>query len=161
MSSNQCNVSPSNLAALKMGENSSVTIIDVTEENTKKIKIVCGNNCQISIQGIKILNNSFFVFANDNATFEMGPGQLFNGHFNFMLHEPSAIKIGSDCLWGSGELLTSDCHSILDLSTKARINPAKDITIGNRVWLGAPVKVLKGATIGNDTVIASGSIVTS
>jgi acetyltransferase-like isoleucine patch superfamily enzyme len=58
-------------------------------------------------------------------------------------------------------LLTSDCHSILDLSTKARINPAKDIIIGDRVWFGAPVKVLKGAVIGNDAVVASGAIVTS
>ena len=144
MSINQCNVAPGKLDALKMGDNSSVIIIDVAEENLKKIKIVCGNNCKIAIRGIKVLNSSLFVFANDNATFDIGLGQLFNGHFRFLLHEPSAIKIGNDCLWGSGELFTSDCHSILDLSTKARINPAKDIIIGDRVWFGAPVKVLKG-----------------
>lgn len=161
MYSNQCNVDPSNLAVLKMGENSSVTIIDVAEENMKKIKIVCGANCKISIQGIKALNNSLFVFANDNAIFDIGSGQLFNGHFNFMLHEPSEIKIGNDCLWGSGVLLTSDCHSILDLSTKVRINPAKNISIGDRIWFGTTVQILKGAVIGNDTVVASGSIVTS
>ena len=37
---------------------------------------------------------------------------------------------------------------------------AQATTIGDRVWLGAKVTVLKGVTIGNDAVIGAGSVVT-
>ena len=32
--------------------------------------------------------------------------------------------------------------------------------IGDRVWIGANVTILKGVTIGNDAVIGAGSVVT-
>ena len=50
--------------------------------------------------------------------------------------------------------------SILDVSTGNRINPAKSITVGDRVWLGNNTTVLKGAVISNDSIVATGSIVT-
>lgn len=34
------------------------------------------------------------------------------------------------------------------------------MTIGDHVWIGANVTILKGVTIGENSVIASGSIVT-
>lgn len=40
------------------------------------------------------------------------------------------------------------------------INPSNPISIGNHVWLGKEVKILKGVTIGNNTVVGMGSIVT-
>ena len=36
----------------------------------------------------------------------------------------------------------------------------KPIHIGNNVWLGGDVKVLGGVTIGDNTIIGTGSIVT-
>jgi acetyltransferase-like isoleucine patch superfamily enzyme len=32
--------------------------------------------------------------------------------------------------------------------------------IGDRVWIGANVTILKGVTIGNDAVVGAGSVVT-
>ncbi|WP_308784544.1 DapH/DapD/GlmU-related protein [Lederbergia panacisoli] len=37
---------------------------------------------------------------------------------------------------------------------------AYPITIGHNVWVGGGVKIMPGVTIGDNTVIASGSIVT-
>lgn len=149
------------LGSCSVGANSLVYINAVPKTSLGKIRIVCGNNCMIMIRGIAALNSSLFIFMNDGACLDMGSGQLFNGHFDILLHEPSAIRIGMDCLWGSGQLMTSDCHSIIDCETKQRINPAKDIFIADRVWLGTNVKVLKGASVASDTVIASCSIVTT
>ncbi len=39
--------------------------------------------------------------------------------------------------------------------------PAKAISIGDDVWLGANVTVLKGARIGDGCVVATGSVVTA
>ncbi len=35
-----------------------------------------------------------------------------------------------------------------------------DVTIGENVWIGAKCLILKGVTIGNNAVIAAGSVVT-
>ena len=40
-----------------------------------------------------------------------------------------------------------------------RLNPPQDIEIGDHVWLGTRVLVLKGARIGSGTVVGAGSIV--
>ena len=37
---------------------------------------------------------------------------------------------------------------------------ARPISVGDNVWIGGGVHVMPGVTIGNDTVIAGGSIVT-
>ena len=55
---------------------------------------------------------------------------------------------------------TSDSHAIIELSTNKRTNPAKDIQIGNHVWIGLSCRILRGSTIGDNSIIGSGSIVT-
>jgi acetyltransferase-like isoleucine patch superfamily enzyme len=149
------------LASCSIGENSSIYLANTSKEIAGKIAVTCGKNCKIRIHGITALYGGIYIFANDSAILDMAHGQAFHGHFDLLMHEPSEIRIGAKCLWGSGHLMTSDCHSIIDQVTRKRLNPAKNISIGNRVWFGQSVKVLKGAAIGNDTVIASCSIVTS
>jgi len=46
------------------------------------------------------------------------------------------------------------------LSEGRRINLAKDIVIGDRVWFGDNVTVLKGVTVGNDSVLGIDAVVT-
>ena len=58
-------------------------------------------------------------------------------------------------------VLTSDYHSILDASSGRRINHAKDVVIGDRVWFCRDFTILKGANIGNDSVVAAKALVTS
>jgi maltose O-acetyltransferase len=62
----------------------------------------------------------------------------------------SAISI--DCL-----IYDTDWHRIDGLSLAA---PAAPTRIGRGVWLGARVMVLKGVTIGDNTVVAANSVVT-
>ena len=54
---------------------------------------------------------------------------------------------------------TGDSHSILGSDGK-RINKAKDITIGDHVWIGQQVIVLKGSTVGADSIVGTGSLLT-
>lgn len=154
-------LSVEDFASCSMGENSSLSVTNISKEMLGKIRIICGNNCKISIEGISVLNSGIFIFMNNDAIFHMGPRQLFNGHFSVMMHEPSEIRIGSDCLWGSGEMWTSDCHSIVDCVSNERINPAQNIWVSDRVWFGASVKILKGVNIASDSVVATCSTDTS
>lgn len=72
----------------------------------------------------------------------------------------SRIEIGEDCMFASTiEIRTSDAHSIISRQTGERINPAKNVFIGNHVWLANDVKVLKGSHIESNSVIGATSIV--
>lgn len=76
------------------------------------------------------------------------------------LHEPGEIEIGEDCMISSQVYISiSDIHPIYDRTTGARINPARSIVVGRHVWLGLRSMILKGAHIGNGTIIAAGAMI--
>lgn len=68
--------------------------------------------------------------------------------------EHTKISIGEDCMFATNnQIRTDDAHPIYDVHTGQRMNPSKNITVGNRVW------VAYGATIWGGTQIGSGSVV--
>jgi acetyltransferase-like isoleucine patch superfamily enzyme len=74
-----------------------------------------------------------------------------------MFHAKREIRVGDDCLFGFGtRVLDADLHA-LDSRTPERVAP---VHIGDRVWLGSDVTVLRGVTIGDDTVVGARSVVT-
>ena len=46
------------------------------------------------------------------------------------------------------------------MATGNRLNPAKDVTIGNHVWIGANVDINKGTIVSDNSIIGSNSVVT-
>ena len=76
-------------------------------------------------------------------------------------HNGRKIEIGNGCLFSHDvELRTTDSHKIFD-EDGVRINEDRDIIIGNSVWLGVGVLVLKGVTIGGGCVVGARSVVTN
>ncbi|MCQ2515275.1 MAG: hypothetical protein MJ094_00245 [Saccharofermentans sp.] len=51
--------------------------------------------------------------------------------------------------------MDSDAHKVI-----GNDNEAREISIGNHVWIGSRVTVLKGVSIGDGAIIAAGSVVT-
>jgi acetyltransferase-like isoleucine patch superfamily enzyme len=70
----------------------------------------------------------------------------------------SRVSIGDDCLIGT-HVMVMDCdfHRVED---KAWDTTGKPIVIEDRVWLGNRSIILKGITIGHDSVVAAGAVVT-
>lgn len=71
------------------------------------------------------------------------------------------ITIGAGCQ--IGDLVTiydCDFHEIDPVHRNRSCGPTSPVKIGNNVWLGSRVMVLKGVTIGDNSVIAAGSVVT-
>lgn len=72
------------------------------------------------------------------------------------------VVVGNDVLIEEAGIMDTDYHSI----ARDRGEPLSEkedkcrVTIGNRVSMGARSSVLKGTTIGDDVIIAPGSIVT-
>lgn len=128
---------------------------------TKKLHIKAGAGSSLEIRGARAINRAIYIVLGENAHLSMGSGQMFNGIVNLNLQEPSRMSIGDDCLWANCILNTTDMHSILSASTGIRLNPAADITIGNRVWFAHDSYVLKGVEISDDTIVAAKSLVTA
>lgn len=115
-------------------------------------RIIIGPNC--------VLGNMAIHALAPGAAILIGRDVGFNGQVSIAAHEKATIDIGDEALFASGvEVNASDVHQIFDLNTNERINPAKDITIGRHVWLGAGVMVMKGTRIGEMSVVGAGSVV--
>jgi maltose O-acetyltransferase len=72
------------------------------------------------------------------------------------------ISIGNDCMFGEDVSIYDHDHSF-DLNGVPFRNQgvkSRPITIGNNVWVGCKVFIGKGVNIGDNVVIAAGSIVT-
>jgi acetyltransferase-like isoleucine patch superfamily enzyme len=71
------------------------------------------------------------------------------------------IEVGQDCLIGPFCYLTDHDHGTASsglFSEQPLLSSA--LRIGNNVWIGAGVTVLKGVTIGANAVIGAGAVVT-
>ncbi len=81
-------------------------------------------------------------------------------NFGCIILDCAKISIGSNTLIGPNVGLYAANHSIDPQERKNGGCYGKPITIGNNVWLGGDVKILGGVTIGDNSIIGTGSIVT-
>lgn len=72
--------------------------------------------------------------------------------------DQGGITIGDDCLVGHNVVIATLQHDMAP-SRRGDLIPSP-VVVGRNVWLGANVTVLPGVTIGDDSVIGAGSIVT-
>ena len=104
------------------------------------------------------------VFMEPNFTCEFGKNITLGNdlyiNFGCTLLDCGQIVIGNNTLLGPNVSMYSANHS---LDAQERIEGAlipEPIIIGNRVWIGGGSTILSGVTIGDDTVIGAGSVVT-
>ncbi|ENH6339743.1 acyltransferase [Burkholderia vietnamiensis] len=100
------------------------------------------------------------ILGADDTTIEIGRSTTVVESKFFAVERSTSILVGDGCLFSwSIELRTSDWHSLFD-SEGTRINQPASVKVGNKVWIGSDVRVLKGVSIGDGAVIGTGSIVT-
>lgn len=115
--------------------------------------IVIGENVMLKNSSVAASDTGSVVSIGNNTTAGIG--------LKVTALESAKIEIGSECLFSTYiSILNSDSHSIIDLNSNRRVNEAKDIKIGNHVWLGENVKVLKGVEIKDNVVVGNRSMLT-
>ena len=88
-------------------------------------------------------------------------GSNIYANFNLTLVDDGHIYVGDWTQFGPNVTIVTAAHPILpELREDGYLQFNKDVHIGRRVWLGAGVIVLPGVTIGDDSVIGAGSVVT-
>lgn len=86
-------------------------------------------------------------------------GKSVYANFNLTLVDDGPIHIGDNVMFGPGVIITTGGHPILP---ELRIRSAQfnlPVRIGNNVWVGSGVQILPGVTIGDNTVVGAGSVV--
>lgn len=144
-----------------IGNNNTINIMSGAVLSDMVI-IMRGSNHSLIIGERCHIKGGNFYFEDEFCTIQIGKGTTVESA-HFAVTEPNkSIIIGEDCMFSYGiEFRTGDSHSIIDLETKKRINYAKDIIIGDHVWIGAKAIILKGVTIGNNSIVGINSIVSS
>jgi len=81
---------------------------------------------------------------------------------NTILNAVEKITIGHDFLGGPELIIYTAEHGLENGETpfSQQSNTSAPVTIGNNVYVGARVIILKGVTVGDNVVIGSGSVVT-
>jgi acetyltransferase-like isoleucine patch superfamily enzyme len=75
--------------------------------------------------------------------------------------ENSKVIIGEDCMFANDiDIRTGDSHSVIDTQTGERLNYAGDVVISRHVWIAPHTVILKGVNIGENSIIATGAVVT-
>ena len=87
-------------------------------------------------------------------------GENFYANHNFVVLDPGKVIFGDNVFIGPNCSFYTAQHP-LDVETRNRgLECAFSITVGDNVWFGGNVTVLPGVTIGSNTVIGAGSVVT-
>lgn len=114
-------------------------------------------NCRISI------GHDFY--ARRRCSLVVEGGELAIGDNVFMnnscsINCISRIIIGSDCLFGEGVRIYDHDH---DFSGDGLIKDGgfrcSEVRIGNNVWLGSNVVVLRGSVIGDNVVVGANTVI--
>jgi len=137
--------------------------IEINEEcRLSDVKFfIRGNNHKVTIGKNCVFHSGTIWMEDEGCELTIGEKSTFE-EINLSLTETGRkITIGSDCMFANDiDVRTGDSHSIISQTTLERINPAKDVVIGDHVWIGAHCNLLKGTYIREKSVVATGSVVT-
>jgi maltose O-acetyltransferase len=92
------------------------------------------------------------------GTLEIGERTFIN--YGCSIGASELVRIGPRCSLGTHAILMDNDFHTIDPERRQQRPASQPIVLEENVWLGARVIVLKGVTIGADSVIGAGSVVT-
>lgn len=98
------------------------------------------------------------LFVDYGENLHVGARTFIN--YNLTALDVAPITIGEDCQIGPGVQLLTPTHPLEPAPRRDRLEAALPIMIGDNVWLGGAVIVCPGVSIGENSVIGAGAVVT-
>ncbi|MFD2211979.1 maltose acetyltransferase domain-containing protein [Virgibacillus halophilus] len=87
-------------------------------------------------------------------------GENFYANFDCVFLDICEIRIGDDCFIAPGVHIYTAAHPIDTRERITGIEYGKPVNIGHHVWIGGRAVINPGVRIGDNVVVASGSVVT-
>lgn len=124
--------------------------------------IMFGKNINLGVRPSPHLYSGYgYIDARkENSKIIIGNNVWINNNF-MIASEGEGIEIGENTLIGLNvEITDSDFHDLHPERRMGGIPKTAKVTIEENVFIGSNVKILKGVTIGKNSVIANSSVVT-
>lgn len=140
-----------------------------------------GNNNQVDIAEGCLLSNTKIRISGDNNRLIINKTARFMGPCDITMDGNSKLSVGEDagirdvqfvmkdadievgrlCMFSNHILLrNTDSHKVISVEDDQVTNKSRDIRLGEHVWIGQNATILKGVSIGNNSIVALGTIVT-
>lgn len=87
-------------------------------------------------------------------------GENFFANYNLVVLDCAKVTIGDNVFIAPNVGIYTAGHPIVATQRNNYLEYAYPITIGNNVWIGGGVHICPGVTIGDNSVIGAGSVVT-
>lgn len=137
---------------LDIGENSSISNSEV---------IFFGDNNTVILGANGFYNGLRIIVEGDNCQVVFGSDGFIMGSTQIYVVDGSAFSAGNGCMFSDSiDIRTTDNHCILDKTTHERINPEENVIIGNKVWIGHGVTILKGSVLADGVIVGAASCIT-
>ena len=128
-------------------------VIDYT--GNLKTTFIMKKNSTLAVKGKFYFYTGCKIVVRENAKLILGNGSFVNVDSKIYCKEK--IEIGDNTFIGEEVIIRdTDEHNII----REKYSNTLPIKIGNHVWIGMRSMILKGVTIGDNVVVAAGSIVT-
>ena len=122
-----------------------------------KFKLILNNKSTCTIGKFLMVDGPVYMKGLNNSKIVVGNNCFFN--HNCCITSMDSIKIGNNCMFANNVTIIDHDHKIINNEILKNDYVTEEITIGNNVWCGANVVILKGCRIGNNSVIAAGAVV--
>ena len=87
-------------------------------------------------------------------------GDNFYANFDCVFLDVCEIRIGANCLLAPGVHIYAATHPLEVRPRVAGLELGKPVTLGDNVWIGGRAILNPGVSLGDNVVVASGSVVT-
>jgi acetyltransferase-like isoleucine patch superfamily enzyme len=120
------------------------------------INIFLGSETVIVIGKSVSIGPGVNIIVKKGASFSVGDHTYFTSDSHMeVVHN---VTIGSNCAISWGVTIIDDNHHQVLPEKKGSVKE-KEVKIGDHVWIGCHVTILKGTVLGNNCIVAAGSIV--
>ncbi len=119
------------------------------EEYMKKVFAECGENCYIELP-----------FRANWGGHHLHFGNGVYANFNLTIVDDGHIYVGDSVMFGPNVTISTANHPILPELRVKGLQYNKDVHIEKNVWIGSGTQIVPGVTIGENSVIGAGSVVT-
>jgi acetyltransferase-like isoleucine patch superfamily enzyme len=123
-------------------------------KSTLETRFWVGKNSRVIVNGAFVVYKGSDIRVLDNAVLILNDGFC---NYGVQIVCSKSVTIGKGCVIAPDVIIRDhDAHRILNDDHEI----AKDICIGEHVWIGTRALILKGVTIGDGAVVAAGAVVT-
>ena len=115
-----------------------------------------GRRATLSVTGTVQIQRGARVFVHDGALLQMGSGSYINDSATVTCFDH--IKLGDEAgiSWNCNVLDSAIHEIVVNGESRPRSRP---VILGNRAWIGTGATILAGVHVGDNAIVAAGSVI--